>query len=99
MNQWSSSDKNDEFKREYAYWIQTDEGDELVFSLGMGDMAFYSRLSITSGQRVGHGQRCGFLYLAAVFDLYIPDNARVKVEIGDRVNAGTSIIGEYIHKT
>lgn len=97
MNQWASSEAKQEFKREYAYWIQTDEGDDLVLSLGIGALAIYSRLSICSGHRAGHGQRCGFLYLAATFDVYLPENARLKVEAGERVSAGSSIIGEYVH--
>ena len=98
MKQWSSTENNDEFDCECAYWIQTDEGDDLVLSLGMGKLAVYRKLSIAPGERAGHGQRCGYLYLASVFDIYVPENARLKVEVGEQVNAGTSIIGEYVHQ-
>ena len=97
MKQWSSNENNTEFDLECAYWLQTDEGDDLVLSLGMGKLAIYRKMSIVPGERAGHGQRCGFIYLAAVFDLYFPENARVKVEVGEKVSAGTSIIGEYVH--
>ena len=97
MKQWSSNDNNKEFDCECAYWIQTDEADDLVLALGLGKMAIYRKLNITPGERAGHGQRCGFVYLTSVFDVYLPATARIKVETGDKVNAGTSIIGEYVH--
>ena len=99
MNQWSSTGGEQEFPREYAWWIQTDEGDDLVFALGLGGLAVYSRVTIVSGQRMGQGQRCGYLYLAGTFDLYLPENVRVKVEAGDSLVAGASILADYVHET
>jgi len=98
MNQWSGTEHGREFDRQYAYWLQTDEGDDLLLALGMGRGAKYTRISLTSGQRAGHGQRCGFLYFSGTIDVYIPDSARAMVTAGDRVRSGSSILAQFVHE-
>lgn len=97
MNQWSSSDKREDFDRQYAYWLQTDEGDDLLLALGMNSAAKFTRMTIRSGERAGQGQRCGFLYFAGIIDLYLPENSRISIEVGDLVNSGTGILGQFAH--
>lgn len=97
MNQWSSGNDRQEFDRQYAYWLQTDEGDDLVMALGMNSAAKFTRMSIFAGKRAGQGQRCGFLYFAGVIDVYLPENSRISIKTGDRVTAGTAILGLFVH--
>ena len=97
MNQWSSSDANSEFSRRIAYWIKTDEGDDLLMALGMNGGTKFTRMSIYSGDRAGQGQRCGFLYFAGVIDVYLPENSRVSIKAGEQVMSGTAILGQFVH--
>ena len=97
MNQWSSSDAKSEFTRQIAYWIKTDEGDDLLMALGMNSGAKYTHMSLYSGNRAGQGQRCGFLYFAGVIDIYLPENSRVNVKAGEQLISGTDILGQFVH--
>lgn len=98
MNQWQTCEARGEFMRHCAFWIQTDESDDLVLGLGTNAASLYTRMTLTSGQRTGQGQRCGFLYLSGTIDVYVPENARVKLSVGDLVCAGTTILAHFVHK-
>ena len=98
MNQWRATDPVGEFARHCAFWIQTDEADDLLLALGMGKASMFTRVSLVAGERTGQGQRCGFLYLSGVVDVYLPENARLVVEEGDKIKAGMTILGHFIRK-
>jgi phosphatidylserine decarboxylase len=98
IKQWSSSDADQDFDRQYAYWIRTDEGDDLLMALGMNSGAKFTRLSIHSGQRTGQGQRCGFLYFTGVIDIYLPDNSRINIKANEKVMSGAAILGQFVHE-
>jgi phosphatidylserine decarboxylase len=97
MNQWSTVDINAEFSKQIAYWIKTDEGDDLLMALGMDSGARFTRISLYSGGRAGQGQRCGFLYFTGIIDVYLPENARVNIGVGEQVRSGTAILGQFVH--
>lgn len=97
MNQWSTGDGKQEFDRQYAYWLQTDEGDDLLMALGINSAAKFTRMTIFAGERAGQGQRCGFLYFAGVIDVYLPENSRISIKAGDKVAAGSAILGQFVH--
>ena len=98
INQWHSTEAGGEFKRHCAFWIQTDESDDLVFGLGMDTPALFTRMTLRSGERAGQGQRCGYLYLSGTVDIYVPENARLQLGSGDVVSAGTSILAHFVRK-
>lgn len=49
---------------------------------------------VRTGQQVARGQRVGMIMFGSRVDHFMPREYRVTVAIGDRVRAGTSIIGE-----
>jgi phosphatidylserine decarboxylase len=51
------------------------------------------------GERVGQGQRCGYLHLGGLIELYLPHNARVLARINDRVRAGQDVVAQLVHKS
>jgi phosphatidylserine decarboxylase len=78
-------------------WIRTDEGDDVMlrfhgYRFGLVPHAF-SRY----GDRVGQGQRCAYLRLTRFAEVYLPINSRVQVVSGQRVHAGTDILGTLPH--
>ena len=48
------------------------------------------------GEEVRRGQRFGMICLGSRLDVYLPKYSKVEVKVGDRVEAGTSIIGYLI---
>lgn len=105
MNQWHGMKHENPNAREsakasrhrFAQWVQTDEGDNVVMSVQQRYAIPRSRCYVQSGERIGQGQRCGYLSLGAVVEVYIPENSRVDVEVGQRVRAGSQVIATLVH--
>ncbi len=78
--------------------VETDEGDAVVRVVVLRRFPQRLRLYMQSGERLGQGQRCGFLPLAAAVEFYLPVNSNVKVQPGQRVLAGSTLLGFFVHK-
>ena len=77
---------------------------EVVMDTGFGKMAFKQIAGFLARRIVFHpkpgdslatGQRIGIIRFGSRVDLFVPDNAKLKVHLGDRVSAGETIIGEF----
>jgi phosphatidylserine decarboxylase len=82
----------------HGVWIQTDERDDLVLVMGRGRLDHAPRCYARIGERLGHGQRCGFIHFGGRIDVYLPTNSRVEVPPGTFVTAGADVIANLIHK-
>ncbi|ACL73235.1 phosphatidylserine decarboxylase [Thioalkalivibrio sulfidiphilus] len=82
---------------EFALQVQTDEGDEVVFAIQIRGLRLV-RCGVQSGERMGQGRRCGFLGFGLPVQVYLPMNSRVEVAPGQRLKAGSDIIGILVHK-
>ena len=98
MNEWSSDCDVPAFNRRYSYWFQTDEGDDVVVSLLLGKRSPFTRMFIRSGERIGQGEYGGYLYFAGMVEIFMPANARIEANPGDRVRAGVDILGVFVHE-
>ena len=49
---------------------------------------------LRSGQRVRQGERFGLIMFGSRVDVYLPPTARLRVRVGDRVRAGSGVLGE-----
>jgi phosphatidylserine decarboxylase len=78
--------------------LQTDEGDDLVIVMNRGPLRNPPRCYVRFGERVGQGQRCGFITLGSTVDIYLPLNSRIKVQEGERVHAGADVIAQLVHR-
>jgi phosphatidylserine decarboxylase len=83
---------------QFAVWVQTDEQDDVVLAVDVGRGLRFLRCGIQAGERMGQGRRCGFVGFGLPVHVYLPENSRVEVEAGQRVRAGSDIIGVLIHK-
>jgi len=83
----------------FAQWIQTDENDDLLMAIYTRVLPRRPRCYVQSGERVGKGQRCGFMSFGARLEVYVPTDSRVEVKVGDRVRAGESVIAHFIHRS
>jgi len=80
-----------------ALWIQTDEGDDVVCVQVAGLIARRILCYVDAGDRVGQGQRYGFIRFGSRVDVYLPASARVEAALGSRVSAGSDIIAHLVH--
>lgn len=79
-------------------WLQTDEKDDLVLVMNRGRLHTAPRCYVRFGERVGQGQRCGFIHLGSQVDVYVPVNSRINVRQGDKVYSGSSVMATLVHK-
>ncbi len=82
----------------FGIWIRTDEDDDVVLVMNRVSAVSSPRCYVHSGERVGQGQRCGFIRFGSRVVVYLPVGSRVNVGAGSRVRAGADIIGTLIHK-
>ena len=48
---------------------------------------------VRPGEKLALGERFGMIKFGSRVDLFVPDEARLHVKVGDRVRAGESVIG------
>ncbi len=78
--------------------LQTDEGDPVVLLMNRAPLGIAPRCYVQFGDRVGQGQRCGFVHLGTLVEVIVPTNARVRVGVGDQVRSGADVIATLVHK-
>ena len=83
--------------RTNAMWIRTDEGDDVVLQFNGHRLGLVPRAFLRYGERVGQGQRCAFLRLTRIAEVQLPLNARIQVESGQRVAAGSDLLARLPH--
>ena len=80
-----------------ALWVRNDEGDSIVLQFHGYRLGLAPRSFIKIGERVGQGHRCAYLRLAQFADVYTPIAGKVLVEPGQRVTAGSDLVGSVPH--
>lgn len=95
-NLCADGDRNDEFD-DYAIWLQSDEKDDILLLLPGGLPLRHPRFYAYAGDRIGQGQRCGFIRFGSRIDLLLPASAKVGVAVGQRVVGGESVLASLVH--
>jgi phosphatidylserine decarboxylase len=90
----SSDDEN----HPHGVWLKTDENDDLVLVMHRGPLNNLPRCFVRIGERVGQGQRCGYIQMGGRIQVYLPANTRTQVEAGSHVRAGSDVIATLVHK-
>ena len=80
-----------------ALWVETDEGNSVVLQFHEYRFGLAPKAFVQFGQRLGQGQRCAYIRLARFAEVYLPIAGRVHVEPGQRVAAGSDLIGAVPH--
>ncbi len=96
-NQWTEKCNEPGIQRRYTYWIQTDEQDDIVYSIATGNCAPFVKIMLRLGERTGQGQKSGFLYFNSIIDVLVPDSCRIQLNVGDTVDSGSTVLAEIIH--
>jgi len=76
-----------------AVFIKTDQGKKYCVVQIAGLIARRIICHINKGDKVIRGQRFGMICFGSRLDVYLPDDTILNVRIGDKVKAGTSILG------
>lgn len=80
-----------------ALWLETDEGDSVVLQFHEYRLGLPPKSFIKLSERVGQGQRCAYVRLARYAELFLPMDGKVHVKVGQKVIAGTDLIGAVPH--
>lgn len=79
-----------------AVTVQDKQGRRVVFVQVAGILARRIVCSLNGGERVRQGERYGMIMLGSRVDLYCPADAQIKVQVGQTVKAGETIVAEYL---
>lgn len=85
-------DKASEENERNALVIRMDDGRLLTVVQVAGLVARRILCHVDEGETLGRGQRYGFIRFGSRADLYLPPNSRVRVAIGDKVRAPTTVL-------
>jgi len=75
--------------------LETDKGLILIRQVA-GAIARRAVCRAKEGEMLGKGQRFGIIKFSSRVDIYLPRNTSVKVQLGQKVKAGETIIGEIV---
>ena len=75
-----------------ALWLKTANGTDITSVQVAGLIARRILCYVKAGDKLTRGQRYGFIRFGSRVDVYLPLNASVKVSIGDKVSATTTIL-------
>ena len=81
----------------HGVWLRTNEGDDIVLVMNRGRLYSTPRCYVRIGERVGQGQRCGYIRLGGQVELLLPDTSRTLVTAGDWVRGGADVVAKLIH--
>src|SRR5688572_21175098 len=69
-------------------------GTEVLFRQIAGALARRIKCYVDQGQKLDQGQEFGFIKFGSRVDIFLPLDARVKVNIGDKTTGGKTVIAE-----
>jgi phosphatidylserine decarboxylase len=87
-------DKASEHNERNALWIKTASGNDVTCVQIAGLVARRILCYVGKGDQLTRGQRYGFIRFGSRVDLYLPVDTYVKVSIGDKVYATSTILAE-----
>jgi phosphatidylserine decarboxylase len=77
-----------------ALWFRSDAGADVTCVQIAGLIARRILCYAKAGDRLRRGDRFGFIRFGSRVDVYLPDGARVKVALGEKVRAASTILAE-----
>jgi phosphatidylserine decarboxylase len=86
-------DKASEKNEHNAVFLETQNGIDMSVVQVAGLIARRIICKVQSGEDVRRGQRFGIICFGSRLDVYLPANTHIEVTVGDKVKAGTSILG------
>jgi phosphatidylserine decarboxylase len=87
-------DKASRHNEQNAVSIKTEDGKDICMVQIAGLIARRIICKIQEGDSVVRGQRFGLICFGSRLDVYLPPETTLKVTVGDKVKAGTSVLGD-----
>jgi len=87
-------DKASKDNEHNAVFMETDQGRQICFVQIAGLIARRIICKVHKGDKMVRGQRFGIICFGSRLDVYLPHDTKLKVGVGDRVKAGTSVLGD-----
>lgn len=81
-----------------ALLLHTDEDDEVVIAANLKSIFRHATCSMSVGEKLGQGQRCGFMAFYCEFAIYLPSSAHITIKAGQSVRAGSDKLAEFVHE-
>ena len=78
-----------------AVYLQTPDNQAICVVQVAGLIARRIICYVQSGMELTKGQRFGLICFGSRLDVYLPEDAEITVTVGDKVKAGTSLIGRF----
>ena len=75
-------------------WVRNEEQDDVVLLFPSNGWGPAPKAFVRYGERVGQGQRFAYLRLAPRAEVYLPVTAQIRVQKGDRVCAGSTVLAD-----
>jgi phosphatidylserine decarboxylase len=88
-------DKASELNEQTAVVLEDEQGERVLCVQIAGQLARRIVCRLRPGDAVRRGERYGMIMFGSRLDLYLPPAVEVSVKVGDRVAAGSSVIGSY----
>jgi phosphatidylserine decarboxylase len=88
-------DKASEENEHNAVIIETDNGKTICMVQIAGLIARRIICGINEGDKVIKGRRFGLICFGSRLDVYVPADVKLNVSVGDKVQAGNSILGNF----
>lgn len=88
-------DKASEDNERNAVLINMRDGLSLAVVQIAGFIARRIVCYLSHGDRVSAGERFGIIRFGSRVDLYLPENSKIAVSVGDRVKAGVTVVGRF----
>ncbi len=88
-------DKASEQNERNALWLHSESQGDIICVQVAGLIARRILCHVRPGDRVQRGQRYGFIRFGSRVDVYLPMGFTPRVEIGDRVHAGSKVLGSF----
>jgi len=86
-------DKASRDNEQNAIFLETEKKQKICFVQIAGLIARRIICKAQTGDKVFRGQRFGMICFGSRLDVYLPADAKLNVSVGDRVKAGSSILG------
>jgi len=83
----------------YSVWVRTDEADDIVLAVSSLRPISRFKLYYAPGERVGIGQRIGFIYFGNIVEVFMPPHSRVQVKPGESVESGCTVLGHLVRES
>jgi phosphatidylserine decarboxylase len=90
-NRSEAPDQNEQL----AVHLKTPNGADVVMVQIAGLIARRIISYVQEGEKLDQGERVGLICFGSRVDLYLPEECRVQVQVGQKVKAGSSIIGRW----